>query len=333
MAGAAHRTAGRAILTVGVIALAFACVLAPAAAAKKKKKKIAVVTTSTTAVPVPPGSTQSTTASCQKGLHITGGGFAISPEFSSNGTASLADDTGMKTLTQVSFPNGAGSWTSTTGSFSSPAAAGALTTFARCEHNKLGKYATTVFGSQALSSGEGTNINLQCPTGTHTLSGGFTVDKPFTNAVAASSKLFMLANYRTAPNVWTVSGFNINIGSVPVTTLTGYAICEKNGKLAVTESQASTPFSDNTSAVATAGCTKKHHAVGGGFSLSPVVAPGQSGAVPAAPIEESAPVGARDWTVHSYDFPNPGFTAPPGSALTAIAYCKADSAKKKKKKK
>jgi hypothetical protein len=324
-AGVPHRKAGRIALTLGVAALAIASVLAPPAVAKKKK--ITIVGTSSTAVPMPPGSVQSTTPRCAKGLHVTGGGFSITPEFNGNGTLTVADDTGIKALTQVSYPSSRNTWTATTSSFAMPSTAGALTGFARCEHNKLGKVAGTVFGSQALNPGDSFTLNLPCPSGTHVLSGGYLVDKPFNNT-ADSSHIFILGSYRSASNVWTVSAFSFPNPSFPVSTLTPYAICEKSGSRPITQVQQSVPLTDNASAAATASCSKKHHAVGGGFSFTPVQGP--SNVPPVPEVQESAPSGARDWVVHGYDFPFPSVT-PPGTTMSAYAYCRSDSTKKKKK--
>jgi hypothetical protein len=312
-------------VTLGVAALVFACALAPAAQAKKKK--LTIVGTTSTAVPLPPNSQQSTTASCAPGLHVTGGGFSIAPEFTSNGTATLGDDGGVKALTQVSYPSARSSWTATTSSFPTPATAGALTAYARCEHNKLGKVAGVVFGSQTINQGELFTLNLPCPTGTHVLSGGYTVDKPFNNTLN-SSHIFVLANYRSATNIWTVSAFNFPGASFPPSTLTPYAICEKKGSRAITQAQTpATPLADNGTVQGIASCAKKHHAIGGGFTFDPRT----GGAVPIPEIELSAPVGAREWAVHAYDFPFPSVT-PPGTAMTTYAYCRSDSTKKKKKK-
>jgi hypothetical protein len=304
----------------------FAAALAPAAQAKKKK--LTIVGTTSTAVPFPPGSQPSSTSTCGKGLHITGGGFAITPEFNGAGTLALADDSGIKSLTQVSFPSSGNTWTSTTSSFSAPSTAGALAVFARCEHNKLGKVAGVVFGSQALNPGDNFSLNLHCPTGTHVLSGGYTVDKPFNNTTA-SSHIFIMGSYRTAADAWTVDAVSFP-GAFPVSTLTPYAICEKKGSRAVSQAQASVPITDNATFGATAGCSKKHHAVGGGFNVSPLPGAGPPSALPQ--FQESAPSGARDWVVHGYDFPGPFVTAP-GTVLNTYAYCRSDSTKKKKKKK
>jgi hypothetical protein len=324
MAGAAHRTARRAALVLAVLALVAACAIAPSAQAKKKK--LTIVSTSTTAVPLPPGSTQSTTAPCKSGLHITGGGFSISPAYNAQGTPALADDSGVRSFSQISYPSSANAWTTSAGSLTLPSTAGALTAFARCEHNKLGKYAGTVFGSAALNPGDAVTGNLQCPPKSHVLSGGYTVDKPFVFGQAGTSKLFILGSFRSAPNQWTVIGYNINVGAPPVTTLTIYAACEKNAKkLSVSQVQATAPVPDNGVAAVTPSCSKKHHAIGGGFQFAPPTATGTP--APALQVEESAPTSTRAWTVAVADWPPP-FPYAAGTAVTGFAYCKSDKVKK-----
>jgi hypothetical protein len=318
------RTTGRTALIVGVAALAIACALAPAAVAKKKK--ITIVGTTTTGIPLPPGSTQTNSASCTKGLHVTGGGFAIAPTFTAQGTAPLTDDSGVKTFSQISYPSSRNTWTANAGALAQPSTAGSLTTFARCEHNDLGKVAGTVFGSTALAPGNAVTAALDCPPKTHVLSGGYAVDKPFVNAQAGTSKLFVLGSYRSAAGQWTVVAYNINVAAPPVTTLTLYAVCEKNAKkLRITQVQATAPVVDNGIAAVSPSCSKKHHAIGGGFQFSPPVATGS--AAPALQVQESAPTGSRAWTVETYDFPAP-FPYAPGTAVTGYAYCKSDKVKK-----
>src|SRR4051794_24650134 len=99
MAGA-WSSKGRRGVATAVALIAIASVVAPAADAKKKK--ITIVGTTTTAVPLAAGGQASNPATCGKGLHITGGGFSISPQFASNGSLTLADDSGVRSLNQVS---------------------------------------------------------------------------------------------------------------------------------------------------------------------------------------------------------------------------------------
>jgi hypothetical protein len=299
----------------------------PAAGASKKKKDKAK--TFTAPVGYASGTPASATANCTGKTHLTGGGFAVAP--------GLSGVTGLRTLTMTNFPSAPKSWTATSFSYTFPAASGTLTTYARCETSGLGKIAGVLTGTLSLPHSTGGDLVLNCAPGTHAIGGGFVGDPPNSSTVVSNNavgfRIIVLQSRRTGPTQWTISGFNradTTAGAPvpPTSNLTGYAICEKDGKgKSISEVSALVGIAENSRAAADASCSGKKHVVSGGFHVTPSTFPGT---VPVVGIDETAPVGKKGWHTGLYEEPAM-FAAPAGSALQTFAYCKKDPKKAKKK--
>src|SRR3954454_332075 len=181
--------------SVGAIAIAvlvglLALGVASPAVAKKKKKKSQPVVSATASAPFNAASGQTLAATCGKGAHISGGGFAVDPNYV---PGSGLTGTGLRSGTGTSTPDGAKTWKVASSSWANPAASGTLTAIARCESDSLGKLFATLSSSLSLSPGEGTPRVLNCPNGTHVIAGGYAGDAAGTPAYTAPSfRLIML---------------------------------------------------------------------------------------------------------------------------------------------
>jgi hypothetical protein len=312
---------------IGVAALAalLALGIASPAVAKKKKKKAQPVVSVTASSPFTAASNQALTANCRKGTHISGGGFAVSPNYVPGGGLT---GTGLRSATGSSNPAGAKIWNVGSSSWATPSASGTLTAAARCESNSLGTLFATLSSTLTLSSGEGSPLVINCPNGTHVIAGGYsgTSIGVFTYT-AQSFRLIMLQSQRTGPGQWTWTVAN-NQFSPASATVTVSALCEKNAKgLSISEVGTTVPIVEDQRATADASCTGKTHAVSGGFVLSPI--PTTSGSIPVTEIDEFQPTSKKTW--HLGLFEAQGFNTPAGSTVRDIAYCKKDAVAKKKK--
>jgi hypothetical protein len=314
------------LIWVAALAALLALGVASPAVAKKKKKKQQPVVSVSASAPFSSASNQTLTSNCGKGTHISGGGFATSPNYVPG--AGLTG-TGLRSATGTSNPAGTKTWNVGSSSWANPNASGTLTAVARCESDSLGKLFATLTSSLSLSPGEGTPLVLNCPNGTHVIAGGYsgTSIGVFTYN-AASFRLIMLQSQRTGPGQWTFTVANNQFSPVSA-TVTVYALCEKNAKgLSVTEVGTTVPVNDDQRATADASCTGKTHVVSGGFVLSPI--PTTSGSIPVTEIDEFQPTSKKTW--HLGLFEAQGFATPAGSTVRDIAYCKKDAVAKKKKK-
>lgn len=284
---------------------------APAAAAKKKKKKAKNLASTRSSLSAFASSTSaSVQASCVGKTHVTGGGFAVSPSFT-------PPSTGVRSMNVTSNPSGAKTWTGGGSAYVSPAASGGFTAYARCEKNSAGQIAITGTSTLPISAAAGQNMVFNCPPGTHVISGGYSGTGLATFALNIQShRIVVLQNRRTGPAQWTISAYN-NPNQVNSASLTGYAMCEINGKgKAVSEASSFVPLVDNGRTVGDATCGGKTHMVSGGFLVSPATFPGS---VPLVAIDENLPVGKKGWHVGLWEYP---VGLPPGSALQTTAYCK-----------
>jgi hypothetical protein len=289
-------------------------VMAPVAEAKRKKPKSPAVTRTAT-VPLLPGNQQSATARCPKGRHVSGGGFSVSPTYSANGTDAFADDTGTRSIQLQSQSAGNRRWTAGAAAFTSPSVAGTFSAIARCERNDLGRLAVTLSGSSTIPVSQGATATLNCPAGTHVLTGGFAGSPPGNLADPGGQRLVIAESRRVSNSTWEIRAIN-PFGAPSVATLSTNVVCERNGKRGVFENSAVAPITDNGRTSVTAPCPgKKHHVVGGGFLVSPFTSPS-----PAVGIDQHQPVGQRSWQVGLHEFPT--FLLPTGSLLTTYAYCK-----------
>jgi hypothetical protein len=307
------------IVAIAALAALLALGAASPAVAKKKKKKPPATTTSAT-VPFAAGATASGTATCTGKTHLSGGGFAVAPNFN--------NPAGLRSFEHGSHPVDAHTWSSTGTSFTTPAGSGSLTTFARCESNTLGQLTTLSSSTVTIPASSGGDIVVGCPPGSHVVSGGYQADGPIilTNPQAATFRILVLASHRTSTSQWTVTAFNRT--GAPPSNLTAFALCEKDKKgSSISEASASAPINPDVRASADANCTGKTHMVGGGFLLTPSTFPSNPTLI--ASVDESNPVGNKGWHIGLWQ--HPSFTEPAGSTLQTIAYCKKDAVSKKKK--
>jgi hypothetical protein len=299
----------------GLVALGVA---SPAIAKKKRSKSPAV--TATNSAPLSSGTTQTLTSACPKGTHITGGGYSIAP------TYDPASNTGSRTLTETSFPAGPKTWSATSSALTNPPATGSFSTLARCERDSAGKLSVLVSSTALLSPGGGSHFPLNCPTGSHVISGGFAGEGPNVLSNVFGFRIIVLESRRTGPGQWTVTAFN-RTGSPTAAQISVYALCEKNAKgVSVSEKSGTVPMATAQRATADASCPKKQHVVSGGFLVSPDTFPGS---VAVVGIDEDEPVGKASWRVALYA--HPSFNVPAGGSLQTTAYCKKDAAPKKKR--
>jgi hypothetical protein len=291
-----------------VSVLAVSVALAPAAEAKKKKGKTAVTRSAST--PFTQSSNATTTATCPKGMHASGGGFAVSPNFT-------PPNTGLRSLNSTSHQSGVRTWNGGGSAYASPTASGSFTTYARCESNSRGHVTVRASSDASLQPAFAQSLIFNCPPGTHVLTGGVSGSSLASFAFnVASARIVVVASRRTGQGQWTVTAFN-NEDSPAAATVTGYATCERNAKgRSISTASATVPVADNARTSADATCSKKKYAIGGGFVVTPL----PPGNIPFVGIDESAPVGKRGWHVGLHEFVP--FTLPAGSALQTIAYCK-----------
>jgi hypothetical protein len=295
------------------------------AVTSKKKKAKAKVTTGVGTVPItsPPNAAAavpgSASAACGKKTHVTGGGYNVAPP--------VSNVTGIRSYPTGSNATGPSGWSASIALVFPPGSiSGTFTAHARCESSSLGKVAEVVQGTAPVAPGGILNMRFNCKAGNHVVGGGFTADPPATGSVLGF-RILILGSRRTGENQWTVTGFNNN-ANVAAANMSGFALCEKNGKgRSVSEVTTTVPIVALTRATAAPSCSGKKHAVSGGFNAS-------IGAttVPLVGIDEHYPTSKKAW--HS------GLWAPPqqflpaeGSTLTASAYCKKDTPAAKKKKK
>lgn len=297
------------------IALVVAVALMAAAQAAAKKKG-APVSTANAVATLAPGSQQAPTARCAKGTHVTGGGWAVSPPYSANGTdfPAIGDDSGLRIDHLQSQPSGLVSWTAGAAAFNVPPVTGTFTTTARCEKKSVSKTLLGASGNSTLPVGQQATVGVNCPKGSHVLSGGFSIAPAGNLADPFNSfRPQVLESKRRDTRSWELTFVNPN-GSPSAATITGNTLCEVNGKgLSISERSASAPIVDNSRTTATASCTGKTHAVGGGFLVTPTVGP-------AVGIDQMQPSGTKAWQVGLYEYPR--FSLPAGSTLTAYSYCR-----------
>lgn len=310
-------------IAVCLAALAAFGGLTPTVAEAKKKRAKAPASTRSASASLISGGTATATAACGGKTHVTGGGFAVAPNFA-------PPSTGLRSWTTTSFPSANKSWTATGSAFANPAASGSFTTFARCETNTLGKIALRASSSTTLSPGEFRSLTFNCPPGTHVITGGYAGDGPTDLNHSNGWRIDILQSQRTTKGQWTISVFDR--GSTPPASapasITGYVVCERDAKgLRVSEVAASAPLAENARAAADPTCPKKQHSVSGGFLISPLPA-GVGAQVPIVSLDEFQPVGRRTWHTGLYEWVAAGL--PPGKSLQAIAYCKRDAAPPKK---
>ncbi len=322
---AGRETAGfrRRLTVIGIAALAALLALgvaSPAVAKKHKKKKTAVPAVTVAAqVPFTSASTATSTANCTGGTHVSGGGWTASPHFDPAG------NTGLRSVNSTSTLLGTTGWTATSEAFAGPSASGTFTAQARCESNKLGRIATTVSGSATIPSGQLSNLVIDCPTGTHVVSGGYSATglAAYVNSLN-NLRILILQSRRTALNQWTISAFENNLvpasGNVSVT-----ALCEFDAKgRTISETATSAGFGNASRATGDPSCLPKQHVVSGGYSLSPT-----DSALPVVGVDEFSPNGNTGWHLGLHSIG----AQPAGSSVATYAYCAPDTVKKKKKKK
>jgi hypothetical protein len=288
---------------------AAAALLALAATAPAALAKGSVATASETA-PLSSSQTQTASAKCPGGMHVTGGGFAVSPVYNPAGS------TGTKATVQVSRPDGKKRWVATAGASQVPLSAGSFTAYARCERDSLGRLAARRSPGSPVAPSAAQSQSLSCPHGAHILYGGFSTDLPFSVPNPASSQLVVVRSERVSTRQWIVTGYNPSL-TVPA-TLSAYFYCEANrGSSKVSSRSSTVPLVNDSRAEAQPGCPKRQHVVSGGFSIQPLPVPGI--VFPSAFVDESKPAG-KGWKAGVYE--SPGFNLPAGSSLTVSAYCK-----------
>ena len=309
------------VIGLAVLAALLALGIASPAVAKKKKKKkkTTPVVSVKAAVPFSSASTASTSASCTGKTHVSGGGWVVSPHFDPAG------NTGLRSLNSASTALGTTGWSATQDAFAGPSASGSLTAVAQCESNQLSQIATAIAGSATVPSGTLANLILNCPTGTHVVSAGYSgsglaaYNNNFNNL-----RILVLQSRRTAVNQWTISAFENNLvaasGNISVS-----ALCERDAKgRSIGESSTSSGFGNLSRASGDPTCPSKQHVVSGGYALSPTASD-----LPVVGIDEFEPTSKSTWHLGLHSIGQ----QPAGSAVTTYAYCAKDTVKKKKKKK
>lgn len=300
---------GRRVL-IAVLAVAVGTMgVAAGADAKKKKKKKVVAVTKSAAVPFGSNSAVTGSSACTGKTHMTGGGYAISPSFT-------PPSTGLRSSAVSNHAAGSKTWTTGAGAFVNPSASGSLTSYVRCEGNKAGQLVVTGSSTVSYDPGVGGNSVLNCPPGTHVISGGYEGTGIANFASPNGYRIIVLQSRRTGAGQWTVTAYN-NPAAGAASSLTAYATCERNAKgKAVSEVSALAPLVENGRSSADATCSKKAHVVSGGFNITP----NGAGQVPAVGVDETLPGGRRGWHVALHDFVN--VSVPAGAALQTYAYCK-----------
>ena len=321
MKGREKGPARRRVWVIAVAALVALLALGAAspAVAKKKKKKSQPAVTLSSASPFSSASTASARADCTGKTHISGGGWAASPHYDPS------SNTGLRSVNSTSTPSGTTGWTATSDAFAGPAASGSLTAFARCESNKLGQIATVISGSATVPSGQLADLVLNCPAGTHVVSGGYsgTGLASYVNSLN-NFRILVLQSRRTAVNQWTISALENSL--VPASgNISVSALCERDAKgRSIGEISTFSGFGNVSRASGDPACPSKQHVVSGGYALSPTTS-----AIPVVGIDEFEPSGKSAWHLGLHTVgPQPA-----GSAVATYAYCAKDTIKKKKKKK
>lgn len=312
-------------------ALAFSGAFAFEADAKKKgkkKKRTPAALTATSAAPLLPGSSQTATVNCPGKTHVTGGGLSVDQPYSANGTDTLQDDSGTRSIHFSSHPSGPVNWSAGAAAFGTPAIPGTLTGNARCERNTFGKLATISSVSGSVPPDTLANVRAGCTTpNTHVVGGGFTTDTPGDLANLVGIRLEVLQSRRTSNREWTVTALNPTAASGSV-NVTAYIACEfDRGSRTVSETFSTAAIAENGRAAATATCGSRQHVVSGGFQVSPLTSGTNLASVG---IDQLQPVGNNGWQTGLYEYPGP-FVAPAGASLTTYAYCKPDKPPKKPK--
>src|SRR5215211_5122593 len=131
--GALRRRVG--LTAVAALAGVMALGVASPAVAKKKKKKAQPAVTVSSPVPFASSATASASATCTGKTHVSGGGFAVSPNFTPD--PNTFGGTGIRSVPTATNPSGPKAWTAAAASFANPSASGTFTAFARCERNTL----------------------------------------------------------------------------------------------------------------------------------------------------------------------------------------------------
>lgn len=302
--------AGRRVLAIaGCVALAVAG-LSGIAAAKKKKSP---ATTKSLTVGLSPGSGAAATASCPKNTHVTGGGYTTGSPFTPSAL------TGTRTVATSSHPAGLRTWDGAASAYVTPTVGTTLTTLIQCEQNSVGKIVAIRSGGGIVAPGTIAAVNSSCPADTHALSGGFTISAPPNLAEPTKFGVLALESRRTAVNQWTVTVLNpLPPAGVLIGSVTGYALCEANGKgQKVKEVSAAAPIVNDSRATVQPTCSKKYHVVSGGFLVTPNTV---GGSAPAVSVDQQTPVGKKAWKGELYEAP--GAIPPAGSTFTGYAYCK-----------
>jgi hypothetical protein len=301
--------------------------VAPAVTAKKKKRKKVVPAVTITAVaPLSSSGSASATANCGGKTHISGGGYAVSPHLT------FGPGSGLNSVSSTSIPVGVTAWNAKADAFAVPAASGGLTTVARCETNSLSTLGIVVSGSATVPPGIQSNLQIQCPAGTHVVGAGYDGTGLGSYLLNNSSlRILILQSRRTALNQWTISAFENSVGTNPPSgTVNVAALCERNARgRSIGEVTVISPFGNASRASADPTCPAKQHVLSGGYALSP--SPSGSGSPPVVGIDEFEPVGKSSWHLGLHTLPTQ--PQPAGSSVAAYAYCANDKAPKKKKKK
>lgn len=254
-------------------------------------------------------STQNTLAPrCPNRAHSTGGGFSLRPGIQPPSSSSI---------TQRTIGVGRRVW-STTSASTSTTATQTFRGFVRCERRADGRIATKLTGSTTvtppMTGAQAATLRFICPPGTHVLSGGYAVDKPFSSSDGTSSRLVFVQNRRTGARQWKITAW-LAAGTSP-SKMIGRVFCEFNQRNRPIARKRTVPYVDGQRNGAAATCPRGTHVVSGGFRFAPLPAPGV--AVIGATLDRFAPLGPRRWRVDAWDLP---FSSPPNSTLTTFAYC------------
>lgn len=307
---------GRAIVALALVAM-LGVALIPTVASGKKKKKPRDFATKSLSAGLSSGNTDQLTTGCDKKFHATGGGYTVVPSFTPPAS-------GTRTSAGVSSPSGVTAWTASDTAYTVPSVAGTFTAFVRCEKNSFAKALQVLSGTSTLAVGEGANLVINCPPGTHALNGGYSTSGPPVPSNPAKLGAEIFDSRRTGISQWTVHAINPSPDGVGPQAVTGYATCEKGGR-AISEVSSTVPIFNDSRMAADPACGKGQHAVSGGFSI----APSTPSAIPTVSMDENQPVGQSAWHFGLYELPT--FALPAGSTLTGTAYCRSNKPPKLKK--
>ncbi len=290
----------------------------PQASIAKKGKRKRGATTKTGGVPFAQGTTASATASCSGKSHITGGGFAVSPPLTPSPLS------GIRSISVISFPADKKQWNASASAFTTPAASGTFTAYARCEPNSSGRTIQLSL-SGTVPPGQVTTALLDCPGSTHAVGGGYAGTPPADLILAndAGLRTFIFESRRRNVRQWAVTAYTRNNSPVPA-PFSGYVICERDGKgRNVNQESTIAPIPDNGRVAGDPRCGGKRHVVSGGWSITD----GDATIAPAAIFDESHPIGKKVWHVGIWEHPD--IILPASSTLETFAYCKKDPKAKK----